>query len=358
MKKKGVKVVTILILAFMIVIQLIQAFAPTMPVFLLSVVLLTISTVSLNLCSAQTLISNWFPRKKGVALGWATAGMCLSGVILVPVCNAIVNNGRNQTWPAYVLIAGIAAVLLILTLFIKNYPEDAGCLPDNEPITEEERLSSQMAMEKKGELSGKQIARCSQTWFLLFGFGILFMGLMGVVIMTIPRLTAIGVPQGRATALFSIATVLGFVGSVIWGYIDQKFGTKRTSIIFGVLWVIMLAACSASALMGNIPIGIVSVFLFGCLYGGLGNLFPSAVIWVFGRKEFPNVNRFISAGLALVRVLGIVVMSINLAAAGQNMALGFGRGYLILTIVTVVGIVLICCLKQVVPSADSPANAE
>lgn len=352
--KKGVKFVTIINLVCVVIIQLIQAFAPSLPIFIGSVVLITIATVCLNLCCAQTLISNWFPRKKGVALGWATAGMCLSGVVIVPVVNALVNNGQQQTWPGYVLLAVIAAVLLVLTFFVKSYPEEAGYLPDNEPITEDERIDLSQKNAMRGELTVKQIAGCKQTWFLLFGFGTLFMGLMGVVIMTIPRLVAVGVPQLQATGLFSVATILGFIASIIWGYVDQKLGTKTTSIIFAVLWLVMVAMCSASALLVSIPIGIASVFLFGCLFGGLGNLFPSAVIWVYGRKEFPNVNRFISAGVALIRALGVAIMSINLAIAGDNQAMGFGRGYLILSVFTVIGVILIANLnRDDIPAAIS-----
>lgn len=356
-KKKGVKFVTLINLVAVAVIQLLQAFAPSLPIFMVTVVLITIATVSLNLCCAQTLISNWFPRKKGVALGWATAGMCLSGVILVPIINAMVYNGQRQTWPAYVLLAVISIVLLVITFGVKSYPEEAGYLPDNEPITDAERIDLNDKKTMQGALTDRQIAKCGQTWFLMFGFGILFMGLMGVVIMTVPRLTAVGMDQNLATMWFSISTLMGFVASVVWGYIDQIWGTKPTSILFAILWAVMLALCSASALLGSIPLGIASVILFGCLMGGLGNLFPSAVIWVFGRREFPNVNRFISAGVALIRALGVATMSICLAISGTDMAAGFGRGYLILTVLTVLGVILIACLnRDKVPVSDPAAR--
>lgn len=177
--------------------------------------------------------------------------------------------------------------------------------------------------------------------------------------MTVPRLTAVGMDQNLATMWFSISTLMGFVASVVWGYIDQIWGTKPTSIPFAILWAIMLALCSASALLGSIPIGIASVILFGCLMGGLGNLFPSAVIWVYGRRgrrEFPNVNRFISAGVALIRAMGVAAMSFCLAISGTNMAAGFGRGYLILTVLTVVGIILISCLNRNKVSVSDPST--
>ena len=39
--------------------------------------------------ASLNVISNWFPRKKGLAMGWVTIGFPLSAVIATPLCSAL-----------------------------------------------------------------------------------------------------------------------------------------------------------------------------------------------------------------------------------------------------------------------------
>lgn len=344
--KKGAKLITVIFLAALTVLWVIVGFAPTMIAFIISNCLLSMFAGSINICSAQTLLSNWFPRKKGVVLGWATAGMCLSGIVMVPVFNAMINNGKQQVFPPYVLMAVITLILLIFTIaWVKNNPEEAGCLPDNEPLPESYAAVGSDGPQIQGVYNMKKLLKTKQSWLIIFIFSFLFMGMITVLMMMVPRLVSVGFSQNTATLAFSLATIVGFPGSVVWGIVDQKAGTRKTTIIFSGIWLLMMIATVVSCIISNVFLSIVSVVLFACLYGGLGNLFPSAMIWIFGRYDFANANKFIGTLVTLLRTFGIVFVSVALEGAPSE-NLGYGVGYLIITVLTLIGFVLTFFLNR------------
>ena len=59
------------------------------------VVLLSAVSNSINLVSTNAYMSNWFPRKKGIALGWSTMGAPISSATCIAIftgifCNLII----------------------------------------------------------------------------------------------------------------------------------------------------------------------------------------------------------------------------------------------------------------------------
>ena len=84
-----------------------------------------------------TLTANWFPRKKGLALGWSTMGYPVCSIIAVPL---LVNLIGAVGFAKCFLIIGIVqiAIGIITLLFIHDYPEEIGVAPDNDPAGKEE----------------------------------------------------------------------------------------------------------------------------------------------------------------------------------------------------------------------------
>ena len=84
-----------------------------------------------NYIGNYSIISNWFSRKKGLAMGWVTIGFPMSAMISVPLVSGIMPGGGLEG--VYMFYAGFAVVLLVLVFaFITNYPEQAGRFPDND----------------------------------------------------------------------------------------------------------------------------------------------------------------------------------------------------------------------------------
>jgi sugar phosphate permease len=89
-----------------------------------------------NAISIFTLLSRWFVRKWGTALGIAMAGGGIGSIVFQPLVGII---AQNFGWRAMYLFAGslILAINVPLILFVfKDNPESMGLLPDGDKSKE------------------------------------------------------------------------------------------------------------------------------------------------------------------------------------------------------------------------------
>lgn len=292
-----------------------------------------------NLVFTQQIMNNWFPKKKGLALGWATMGMCLSSAFMVPLVQGMFGFGLAAP---YILMCVVMVVMgLVTLLWFKSYPEEMGAYPDNEPVSAEESRKSLEAMASyKSPFTIGKLLKTGQFWLICLIFGFLFMGLIGVMIQMVPRLMSVGLSTEQAILWLTIASIIGIPASYIWGAIDQKIGTKKTVIIFCALWTVSMVIAAIGVAMGSIPISIVSVVFFACELGGLGNLMPSMEIQVFGRYDFAAANKIIIPIVVGLRSCTMLIMPAILAAAGANLALGYRNLFILLTVLSLAALVL------------------
>lgn len=76
--------------------------------------------------------ANWFPTKKGIVMGFVTIGMNLASALISLILNAL--SSRFNIATALTIMGGVIAVVAVLILlFVKATPEEAGCYPDNDP---------------------------------------------------------------------------------------------------------------------------------------------------------------------------------------------------------------------------------
>ena len=83
--------------------------------------------------STQVLVSKWFVKKRGRALGIVASSMPIGTLILSPISQYLV---ITWGWRMTMLFwAGVTFVILLpLTLWIRDNPEDKGYGPDGEPL--------------------------------------------------------------------------------------------------------------------------------------------------------------------------------------------------------------------------------
>jgi MFS family permease len=120
----------------------------------------------------------------------------------------------------------------------------------------------------------------------------------------------LGVPIITAVNYLSFASILGIFLSYGWGWIDDKFGAPKAAIGLGCGYLLMsLAMWFASS--GNQVLILLAVVGVACATGGLPNLNPSSIAYVYGRKDFmPNLRwiMLVAGGLSApaVAIFGMI----------------------------------------------------
>lgn len=343
--KKNVKVPTAVLFVILGVLFAINGQARIMPVYAISAILSTAVSQTLNLVCTQQIMSNWFPKKKGIALGWATMGMPVCSAVMVAVFQGLY--GSFSIAAPYWMMLIICLILAVITLvWFKNYPEEAGAYPDNEPVDPEEQKKTLefMASYKSPWTVGK-LLKTKEFWMLVLIFGFLFMGLVATMAQMIPRLGVLGVETNTAILCLSVASIVGIPGSFFWGWLDQKIGTGKTNRIFCTIWAVTMIISAIGMAVASVPVTIVSIVLYALLNGGLGNMMPSMFISVFGRFDFAQANK---VGMPLVILLRSVTMFIMPAvlAAAANPVLGFRNLFVIISILSVIAAILAFVIKD------------
>ncbi len=345
--KKSVKVPTAVLFIVLAALFVFNGQVKSVPMFAAATVLSTAVSQTLNLVCTQQIMSNWFPKKKGIALGWATMGMPICSAVMVAVFE---NLFKVDLSAPYWLMGAICLIMGLVTLvWFKSYPEQAGAYPDNEPVSaEEQKQAMELVANYKSEWTIGRLLTNKEFWMLVLIFGFLFMGLVATVAQLIPRINSLlPVPDNNVGIMWlTIASVIGIPGSFAWGFIDQKIGTGKTNRIFCVSWTVTMILSCVGMAVRSLPLTIVTVVLYACLNGGLGNMMPSMFIQVFGRYDFAQANKVGMPLIICLRSITMIIMPIILTAAGANQAMGFRNLFVVISVLSVIATILAFLIKD------------
>ena len=296
----------------------------------------TFVSMAFGLIGTATLMGNWFPRKKGIALGWATMGAPLCSATFPAILGVLYGMPGGGIATGSLIVGIVVVVLGIVSFFwIKEYPEEVGAYPDN--IKDDgKQLAAQLDAMKsyKSPFTIGRLLRDKDMWLISVGFGMLWMVTVGIVSQFIPRMQSVGYDQGTATMMLTIAAIIGLVGSYFWGWLDQKIGTKAASCVYALCYIVALLLLIFAQIEVLTYIGILFV---GFGIGGLLNLMASLVSAVYGRYDFMAANSLVSPIASLIQKAAFVVLAVGLTASHGDYTLP----YAIFIGVDVVGMILL-----------------
>lgn len=345
-EKKGSRFTSMLGLILTGLSTILFAYAPTLPLFLFASILVQFFAGSILLSVVpNNLMNKWFPVKKGLALGWASMGLPLCTATFVAIASAMI--GLIDPANTYAVIGVILIVFGIISLFwVKDTPEEVGVAPDNLDMTAEEIATSKREMDShQSSLTMGKLLKDKRTWCTGIGLGLMWMVTVGIVSRLIPRLMSLGYEQGSALGMLTAASLCGIVGSYGWGWLDQKIGTRKTSVIYGFWYIVALVLLMVE---GNHVATMAAIVIVGIGIGGIGNLVPSMIGTVSGRKDYLIANRFIMPVCTIVRSCAFALMSVALTATGS-----YTGAYSIFIVACIVGIVVVWFVGK---SGDVPID--
>lgn len=336
-KVRGVKWPTVIMLALYGVGMMLYG-SPVFVLYMVGVLVANAVSNGLNMVSPNTLLTDWFPKKKGVVLGIATAGMMLSAIVAAPAFQLIAN--RTGLPNAFIVVGVVILVVAVLTLFIKNTPKEAGTYPDNDPNTdmaEVERIKAALAG-RNGWTIGK-LLKNKDFWMITIGFGLGFFALIGAASFFLPQGMEYGMTQPKMLLLMTLSGIGSVIGSYLLGAIDQAVSTKLATVIYGVGMILGMATRALGA--GSIPLFYIGVFALPFFQGGLANLMISMTIQVFGPASYASVNRIMSPLVIAIRTLSFVVVGVVYTKSGTYSVVSW-----VITALLVVSLICLCCINS------------
>lgn len=277
---------------------------------------LTLVTIFINgaaYIGGGNLVTQWFPKKKGLANGYTTMGHNLGSALYVPLI-AFLIGARGMA--GGMMVTGIAAIIIGIVAYfiIRNTPQELGVYPDN--VTKEvyEREYADMGEGTKSRWTVASLLKTKEMWLVAIIVGINQLVTTGVMSQLVPRNMEFGFSQAQAVSLMTVCALVGLVGSFGFGFIDQKLGVK-TAIRGYLVWY--MAALLINVVLNNQIGGYICVAMVGIAIGAAANFMTSLPASVFGRHNFDLVYSIYFPIMEIVLMLNYFVNAKALQLTGS-----------------------------------------
>ncbi len=202
---------------------------------------------------ATALLSQWFIRKRGTAMGLATAGMGLGVLILLPLTERFIS---FYGWREAYFLLGILVILVLVpmgALFLRQHPEDMGLLPDalsSTPPSNPVSVSFRWKREVAPPLSSdpktwtmRAMVKTLPFWCIFLSRCISPIGMSAVIPHQVAYLVDTGFSKFVAAFAFGLSGILSSVGRIVFGILSDRIGREKAvslSFLFSIVGIILL----------------------------------------------------------------------------------------------------------------------
>jgi MFS family permease len=246
-------------------------------------------------------ISHWFNRHRGLALGLSMMGIGIGSVVVPILAQRLIT---SFGWRAAFVIFGGAVVLLplpILAALLQNDPGQRGLQPDGD----EKNQVSQLQPQDKQGLTWHEIWHSPAFWILICIFSLAGASVHGAALHMSAIFTDRGVTAERAaiaTALVGIAVLLGRVTS---GYLLDRLFAPRVAILFYGATALGIAILCAGT---SGPFALVASFLVGLGMGAEVESMAYMISRYFGLLSFGTAYGHAFGAFMLSGAAGVFLM--------------------------------------------------
>lgn len=244
----------------------------------------------------QALISHWFDRRRGMALGILGTGFSLGGFVVVPVMRLVID---EMGWDGSFVLSGAVIVAFFVPLgllLLRNNPAEVGAAPDGTASAADEPVRPRVR-------TGMTLAEALRTpffWVLAVAMALFFYGSFGWLVHQVPFYESVGLSRGVAAALVSAAAGSGIVSRLAFGMVADRI--PRIEMAAMVLLASLMAG--VTALMFDSGTAGIAVFLAFWIVGSGGGplLEPLLLPRAFGLAHFGAIL----GAFAVIETIGII----------------------------------------------------
>jgi len=278
------------------------------------------------------LVSSWFTRKRGLAIGLVLAGTSL-GNAAFPKLNGWLL--QTMDWQqVFVWIAWIPIVSIpLLFFFLRDSPSTSGAASGAPQIAGE--------LPKLSGYTLKAALLSRNFWIVATIAMCTFYGILAMSGHTYLFFRREGYSEATAASAVSILFFGGLIGKIASGYLAEKYGRKRVLLI-GLLMMLagitaMVAGMNASSAAG-VWSGLV---LFGFGWGGIYTLIQVLAADLFGMLALGKILGAINILDTFGGAMGPVVTGIMVDRTGAYL-----QPFLLITVLLLIATLAACFLDM------------
>jgi len=262
-----------------------------------------------------TLLSKWFIRKWGTALGITMAGASIGGIVIQPLVGII---AQNFGWRATYLFAGLLVLVLAVPLILfvlRDSPESMGLLPDGDKF--EEIANPQTGIEPTPAVRNTKLIsllKKPSLWLMGISFAIVYIGTSAVTTNEVSFITDMKVSETTAALARGITLGIGAISALASGWLADKLISRYVTILFLFLTISGMLILIQADTMSKIWL---FVAIYGLGNGVFGTLLPIVTRDIFGPADFSAIFGFAVVFLLAGGAIGVPLAGFMFDATGS-----------------------------------------
>ncbi|MGB6837329.1 MAG: MFS transporter [Dehalococcoidia bacterium] len=274
--------------ALMGVCLLAVAFTPSVWWFYLFYSVGRATAVGITSLGVTVVISNWFVRNRGVALGITLLGS-RAAMALLPLSAQLII--LAVSWRAAFGMLGVMVLCLAVLpslRFLRHRPEDMGLLPDGLPDRASAGDTDEPAQDDlEEEWTLREAARTPALWLLTLATSQIFLVGGAVNLHQMPHLVDQGLSSTVAVGVISTFAVFGGIGGVLSGLIQRRLGARWTlaaSLVGTASGLVVLINAD------NVGLAYFYGVWYGLAFGSMVTMMMVVYAEYFGRRSLGSIR--------------------------------------------------------------------
>lgn len=265
------------------------SFTSSLPYFYVAYAVTGLGLAAIGMLPISVVISNWFVRRRGMAIGIAASGVGAGGLVLAPVIGAFLIPSFG--WRAAYQILALFSIILIAAVVqfvIKTNPDEMGLHPDG--VLQLETAGGTKILHRPSEGWKLEAALKTSTFWLIVGAFVVFnVAQVGTIQHLVNHLTDIGFSVAAATVTLSGVGLGSTIGKFLFGYASDRLSAKHCTTISFLL--VLLATIILILVRSSSPPEVVWAFalMMGLGIGGWAPLQSVLISQSFGLAHYGEI---------------------------------------------------------------------
>ncbi len=260
----------------------------------------------LTMLPAQTLVTNWFDKFRGRALGLAVLGPAAGGFLLPPLNEFLIRFwGWRYTWVFSCVVLWVAVIPLI-AIFVRTRPSEMGLRVDGLAPDERDGEASAALM------SGLPVRRAVTSWtfgLLVVTFVLQFAGVSALNFHLVPFAEQeVGFSSQQAALYYGLTIGFSMLGNVLAGWLADRMRPQVVLALTGLLMAIGPAAlelCFVRLGLREVNLLLLHAIPYGIGFGMNVTIAPVLIGRCFGELNFARISGIMGVAYAFCVLVGI-----------------------------------------------------
>jgi MFS family permease len=310
---------------------------PPLVQFYTCYVIFSVGVAAAAFVPINTVVANWFVRRRGLAMGITATGMSLGGLVLVPLAGTLID--RLGWRAAFGIVGGLmfACVVPIGLFVMRRRPADCGLEPDGDTSGDGATRSHAFAEREADGASLSEAMRTFSFWALGLAYAAYGLAQSSILVHAISLLIERGRSAQSARLVLSMTALSSTAAKIVIGHLADHVSVKR--LVAGCFALLALGTLLLTVSWADVawPFAVCS----GVAMGGTASMAGPLIAQRFGVAHFGAIF-----GGVHVFLLGASAASPVVSGYLYDVTGSYASAFTIYAIAQVAGAVLVLCVGR------------